>query len=197
MSCGCTTSPCSHSHTTCDATNEPLSSALNNFITTFYGTVTRTCVNNVVTWTLPCDLEAGSAAFPRNSGESVACYFMRFLDTFNANLAFAIGNKGYRTTPLTNVDVVLFRSVDVVNQDFTGTLTGPVNIYLSSNQAVNGDEFYISFDDLVITAVNNIEILSDSTSLLVIDTAGTLNGYLKAVYTGTAWDLTDTSVNIT
>lgn len=196
MSCGCVApSPCTCS--SCDPANEPLASALNNFITSFYGTLTKTCVNGVVVWALPCNLEAGSSAFPRNSGESIACYFMRFLETFNANLAFATGNKGYRSTTLSATDVVLFRNVDVVNQDFTGTLTGPVDIFLSSNGAVNGDEFYISFTNLVITATNNIEIKSDSTSLLLINTAGTLNGYLKAVYTGTAWKLTHTFVTIT
>lgn len=195
MSC----SSCGHSHctcTSCDPANEPLASALNNFITSFYGTLTKTCVNGVVVWALPCDLEAGNTTFPRNSGESIACYFMRFLETFNANLAFAIGNKGYRLTTLSATDVVLFRNIDVVNQDLTGTLVAPVDIFLSSNGAVNGDEFYISFDDLVITSTNNIEIKSDSTTLLLIDTSGTLNGYLKAVYTGTAWKLTHTFVTI-
>lgn len=195
MSC----SSCGHSHctcTTCDPANEPLASALNNFTTITFGPLVKTCVNGVVIWALPCDLEAGNPAFPRNPGEGLYCYFSRFIETFNANLAFAIGNKGYRLTTLSATDVVLFRNIDVVNQDFNGTLTGPVDIFLSSNGAVNGDEFYISFDDLVITATNNIEIKSDSTSLLLIDTAGTLNGYLKAVYTGTAWKLTHTFVTI-
>lgn len=192
MSC-CST----HTHTECDPNNEPLSSALNNFTTEFFGTVTKSCVNGVVVWTLPCDLAAGSAQFPRDSGESLACYFSRFVTSFSAAQAYATGQKGYRSTVLTNTDVVLYRNIDVVNQDFTGTLTGPVDIFLSSNGAVNGDEFYISFDDLIITAVNNIEIKSDATSVLLIDTAGTLNGYIKAVFTGTAWDLTNTVVNIT
>lgn len=183
--------------TTCDPNNEPLSSALNNFITQFFGTLTKSCVNGVVVWTLPCNLAAGAAAFPRQSGESLGCYFTRFIVAFQAQQAFAIGQKGYRSTVLTNTNVVLFRNVDVVNQDFTGTLTGPVDIFLSSNGAVAGDEFYLSFTGLVITAVNNIEILSDSTSLLLINSPGTLNGYIKAVYTGTAWKLTNTIVSIT
>lgn len=183
--------------TTCDPNNEPLSSALNNFITLFFGTLTKTCVNGVIVWTLPCDLEAGAAGFPRNSGESLGCYFTRFIVDFQGQQVFAIGQKGYRSTVLTNTDVVLFRNVDVVNQDFTGTLTGPVNLYLSSNGAVVGDEFYLSFTNLVITATNNIEILSDAVSLLVINSPGTLNGYIKAVYTGTAWKLTNTIVSIT
>lgn len=187
---------CPTTTTACDPNDEPLSSALNNFITQFFGTLTKSCVNGVVVWTLPCDLEAGSSEFPRNAGESLGCYFTRFITSFGAAQAFAIGQKGFRTTALTNTDVVLFRNIDVVNQDFTGTLTGPVDIFLSSNGAINGDEFYLSFTGLVITAVNNIEIKSDATSLLLINTAGTLTGYIKAVYTGTAWQLTNTIVNI-
>lgn len=192
MSCCNTTT----SHSECDPNNEPLSSALNNFITQFFGTLTKTCVNGEVVWTLPCDLEAGAAAFPREAGESLGCYFTRFIISYQAQQAFAVGQKGYRSTVLTNTDVVLFRNVDVVNQDFTGTLTGPVNIFLSSNGAEAGDEFYLSFTDLDITAVNNLEILSDAVSLLVLNSPGSLTGYIKAVYTGIAWKLTNTIVTI-
>lgn len=74
MSCACTQTPC-----TCDPAKEPLSSSLNNFITEMFGTLTKTCVNNEVVWTLPCDLGAGAANFPRNSGEALACYFLRYI----------------------------------------------------------------------------------------------------------------------
>lgn len=191
---------CSHCHTEsceCDPTLEPLSSALDNFTTAFFGTLSKTCVNGKIVWTLPCNLDAGAEDFPRNSGEGLACYFVRFAEAFFSSQVTTSGNKGYRLTTLTNSDVALFRSVDVINQDFDGTLTGPVNIAISSNGATEGDEFFISFDGLVITATNNIEITSDAVSLLVIDTPGTLDGYIKAVYTGTAWKLTLITVNIT
>lgn len=77
MSCSCSTTPCSCGG--CDATNEPTASALNNFITEFFGTLTKTCVNNEVVWTLPCDLAVGAPEFPRNSGEGLACYFLRYI----------------------------------------------------------------------------------------------------------------------
>ena len=72
-SCGC--NPCSES--SCDASNEPLSSALNNFITAFFGSLTKTCVNNQVVWVLPCDLDTGITGYPRIAGEGLACYFLR------------------------------------------------------------------------------------------------------------------------
>lgn len=197
MSCCTNTGSTTSQTTTCDPANEPLASSLDNFITEFFGTLTKSCVNNEVVWVLPCDLGAGSTSFPRNSGEGLACYFLRFMNAFLAAQVFATGQKGYRSTTLSATDVVLFRNVDVVNQDFTGTLAAPVDIFLSSNGATAGDEFYLSFTNLVITATNNLEIKSDATTLLLLNTAGTLNGYLKAVYTGTTWKLTTTIVNIT
>lgn len=195
MSCSCNCNPCSCT-TTCDSSNETIASSLNNFITSFYGTLEKSCVNNQVIWVLPCNLDSGNPSFPRNAGEGLACYFSRFMESFLAAQETSVGNKGYQTTVLTNSNHTLFVSSDFINQDYTGTLSGPVDIVLSSNGAVAGDEFYISFTGLVITAVNNIEIKSDATNLLTINSPGTLTGYLKAVYTGSAWKLTLTSTNI-
>lgn len=79
MSCGsCNCNPCSCD--VCDPNNEPLASALNNFITAFYGTVTKTCVNDEVQWILPCDLEEGlPGSLARREGEGVACYLLRLV----------------------------------------------------------------------------------------------------------------------
>lgn len=76
MSCGCHSNPC-QCEPECDAENEPLASALNNFITSFYGSVSKSCVNDEVVWQLPCDLEAGLPDFPRLPGEGIACYLLR------------------------------------------------------------------------------------------------------------------------
>lgn len=79
MSCSCNCNPC-RCTPSCDTTNEPISSALNNFILSFFGTVTKTCVNGQVVWALPCNLEAGSSLLPRTAGEGVACYLLRLFD---------------------------------------------------------------------------------------------------------------------
>lgn len=79
MSCSsCHTNPCRC--ISCDAANEPLASALNNFITAFFGTVGKTCVNNQIQWVLPCDLDVGIPTFPRFAGEGLACYFLRYVE---------------------------------------------------------------------------------------------------------------------
>lgn len=80
MSCSCNCSPCSCPDA-CDPSNEPLASALNNFITAFFGSVTKTCVNGQVVWALPCDLDSGVAGFPRNANEGIACYLLRYANS--------------------------------------------------------------------------------------------------------------------
>lgn len=74
--CNCNSNPCV-CDASCDPANEPLSSALQNFITAFFGSLTKTCVNGDVQWLLPCSLETGVEGFPRISGEGLACYFSR------------------------------------------------------------------------------------------------------------------------
>lgn len=86
MSCGscnnCGCSPCTCD--VCDPNNEPLASALNNFIASFFGSVGKTCVNNEVQWILPCDLNTGIPGFERRQGEGVACYLLRLFEYLNS-----------------------------------------------------------------------------------------------------------------
>lgn len=83
--CGsCNCSPC-YCNDECDASNEPLQSTVNNFIASFYGSVSKSCVNGVVVWSLPCNLDtAPFAGFPRIPGEGLACYFVRVLPQVGA-----------------------------------------------------------------------------------------------------------------
>lgn len=105
MSCGCCTTPCTCN--ACDATNESTASTLNNFITAFFGSVTKTCVNGEVQWVLPCDLDAGISGFPRLADEGIACYLMRIFGTLTS---------GYDGT------VTLCTNVDFTSPNFTKTL---------------------------------------------------------------------------
>lgn len=92
-SCGC--DPCTT--VTCDASNEPLASALNNFIVAFFGSLTKTCVNNQVVWVLPCDLDSGITGYPRVAGEGLACYFLRVFETISAGTLVKVSSDD--TTP--------------------------------------------------------------------------------------------------
>ena len=80
-SCNCNPCCCSGGSGECDPANEPTSSALNNFIASFFGILTKTCVDGNVVWTLPCDLEGGIPGFPRIPGEGIACYLVRMAES--------------------------------------------------------------------------------------------------------------------
>lgn len=140
MSCACNSSPCRC--LACDPEHEPLASALNNFITAFFGSLTKTCVNGQVSWVLPCDLEAGLASFPRNSGEGIACYFLRYVQTVTVGPAGPQGPPGDPLAPGTGftgaIDLVtgidytspnLFKQVVTLTYDngILKTVSAPVN----------------------------------------------------------------------
>lgn len=193
MSCSCNCNPCSHS-TSCDPNDEALSSVLNNLTLSLIGSPTKSCVNNQVVWVLPCDLDVGIPSFPKNTGESLACYFMRFME--QSSVGSSTGLKGYETTALSNASDTLIAHTDPQNQDYTGTLSGPVSIILSSSGATEGDRFSLSLTGLVVTAINSLSIMSDGITLFTFNTAGTLTGGIDVVYTGTVWKITINSVNL-
>lgn len=98
MSCCNTTSqvlvdPCSRCNEP-SATNEPLPSALENFIAAFFGTLEKSVVGGKVVWTLPCRLEVGLENNPRQAGEGLACYFLRLFEAGIIGLTGPGGPKG-------------------------------------------------------------------------------------------------------
>lgn len=80
----CNCNPCS-CDCSCDPENEAFSSAFNNFQVKFVGPITKTCVNGAVVWTLPCGLDDAEpvTGYPKLSGETVFCYFLRVLQNFD------------------------------------------------------------------------------------------------------------------
>ena len=66
-------------------------SALDNFITHFFGLLQKTVVDGKVVWTLPCDLAVGLEGNPRLPGEGLACYFLRL---FGQGIVGLKGDKG-------------------------------------------------------------------------------------------------------
>lgn|GEM_PF-2404345 len=90
---GSACSPC----TTCPTNSadcETLPSALQNFIDAFFGSVTKTEVNGVVTWTLPCSLDVGLPNNPRGPSEGLACYFLRLFQEGIVGLTGPQGETG-------------------------------------------------------------------------------------------------------
>lgn len=92
MSCA----PCNPGTTpVCDPAFEPLQSTVDNFVKEFFGSVTKTCVDGKVVWTLPCDLDEGIPGFPRIPNEGLACYFSRIMPLFAAGATGYTGFTGF------------------------------------------------------------------------------------------------------
>lgn len=96
MSCSkCNTQSCGGNPCCVCPTNsadcETLPSALQNFIDAFFGSLIKTEVGGVVTWTLPCSLDIGLPANPRLDNEGLACYFLRL---FNEGIQGQLGPQG-------------------------------------------------------------------------------------------------------
>lgn len=86
---------------------ESLPSQIGNFTLQFFGTVVKSEIDGQVVWSLPCDLDVGLPANPRNPEEGLACYFLRlFMDgivglTGPAGPAGADGTNGRNSYTVT------------------------------------------------------------------------------------------------
>lgn len=174
----------------CNANAETLASALNNFQTAFFGTVTKTCVNGKVVWTLPCDLDAGIDGYPRLAGEGVACYLLRIFQTINVNMS-----TGYMATTLSATDVELSQSTDVKYQEFNGTLTADVDINVDSVGAVAGNGFQLYWKNIDLGAFT-LRLLSEGTVVKTWTGPGTLSGFTEFIWSGSQWEPTKNSTDI-
>lgn len=92
--CKCNTNPCHCACPTNTATCETLPSQIDNFEKQFFGVVTKTEVNGVVTWSLPCDLDTGLENNPRLPNEGLACYFKRLFEQGIVGLTGPQGDSG-------------------------------------------------------------------------------------------------------
>lgn len=115
MSCGCNgevennnsgCTPCG----TCpenSAAAESLPSQIENFSQQFFGAVTKTEANGVVTWTLPCSLDVGLPGNPRGGSEGLACYFLRLFANGITGLTGPKGDTGTTGTDGNNAYTVI------------------------------------------------------------------------------------------
>lgn len=126
--CGCGCDPCS-TPAPVDAANETLSSALDNFILYFYGSVTKTVVDGAVVWTLPCDLATGISGYPRDPSLGTACYFKDLFIAFDARITA----EGIATTAARAVADAAQVTADAA----TARLNTFGNIVTQNKEAVN------------------------------------------------------------
>jgi hypothetical protein len=92
------------------ASCESLPSQIENFTLQFFGTVVKTEVNGVVTWSLPCSLDVGLPNNPRGIDEGLACYFLRLFHDGIVGLTGPPGAPGANGANGNNAYSVTLRS---------------------------------------------------------------------------------------
>lgn len=122
------------------AQSETLPSQIDNFTKQFFGTVVKTEVDGVVSWSLPCGLDVGLPENPRGVDEGLACYFLRLFQDGIVGLTGATGATGASGTNGNNAYTVTLSS-------FTQpTLAVPsVQVVTQYNPAIRED-MYIFID---------------------------------------------------
>lgn len=122
--------------------NETLSSQIENFTKSFFGVVTKTGVDGVVTWVLPCNLDVGLPNNARGADEGLACYFLRLFDegivglTGPAGETGASGLNGYNAFTVTTLGftqpTILSPSV-VVRTAYNPAILAGLNVFIASS----------------------------------------------------------------
>lgn len=138
MSCSCE-NPCG-SGLKNTAACESLPSQISNFTSQFFGVVTKTEINGVVTWSLPCSLDVGLPNNPRGVGEGLACYFLRLFDEGIVGLTGPMGLSGAAGTDGNNSYTVTLASFQ------QPTLATPnIQVFTAFNPAIlTGSYVFIS-----------------------------------------------------
>jgi hypothetical protein len=136
----------------CDPEHEPLPSTVDNFVTQFFGEVTKTCVNGEVVWELPCNLDEGIPGYPRQPNEGLACYFSRVLE----DISMGGGGGG-------PVDALL-RSNNL--SDLTNVPTARTNLGLGTMAVQNSSNVSISGG-----TITNAQIVNPTITGLTLNSA--------------------------
>jgi hypothetical protein len=164
-------------------------SLIDNLVTALYGKIQKDVFSGKVVWNIPCDPSTSPATiwnFPREQGEGVLCYILRFLNFFNdGHVTF------YGTFDGDLIGNVTGNLVGNVTGSVTGNATTATTLQNSRTIAASGDVTGIAtpFDGSnnisVPTTINNgaITPIKLSTGKPIWDTSGntTILGNIIAV----------------
>lgn len=166
MSCGstdglqCNTNPCRVTQAN-TAACESLPSQISNFTLQFFGTVVKTEVDGVVSWSLPCNLDVGLPNNPRGFDEGLACYFLRLFQDGIVGLTGPAGARGAPGCNGLNAFTVTLQSFQQVAQNDS------VQVLTSFNPSmVVGSYVFISTSGLYL--IDNSDV-SGLLSLRLVD----------------------------
>ena len=102
MSCGCS----NNTSTACPEVPYPtispesVPSLISNLVYALYGTIEKSVSNGRVVWNIPCDPSADPVTingFPREEGEGLLCYIIRYFDTLAPALLDVVTISGTQT----------------------------------------------------------------------------------------------------
>jgi len=121
---------------------ESLPSQIQNFTLQFFGTVVKTEVDGLVTWSLPCGLDVGLPNNPRGIDEGLACYFLRLFHDGIVGLTGPQGAPGANGANGNNAFTVTLRGftqptiaspiVQVVTQ-FNPAIIAGIYVYITNS----------------------------------------------------------------
>lgn len=185
------TNPCGTSSIN-SAACETLPSQIENFTTHFFGSVEKSEVNGTVTWTLPCELEVGLENNPRQTGEGLACYFLRLFregilgaqgPTGEPGEDGAAGRNAYTVTLASFVQPSLAAPYIQVTTSYNPAILVGMNVFIATSgyyevtaTSVNGDIWLTLLEPLgsapaVITA-GKLVVPSGNSGLSVVGPVG-------------------------
>jgi hypothetical protein len=128
MSCGCS----NNTSTACpdvpypSVSQESVPSLISNLVYALYGTIEKSASNGRVVWNIPCDPSADPVTidgFPREEGEGLLCYIIRYFDTLAPALLDVVTISGTQTIAGQKTFTLPVLG-DVVNNSLAQTITG-------------------------------------------------------------------------
>lgn len=144
---------------------ESLPSQIENFTLQFFGTVVKTEVDGVVSWSLPCTLDVGLPNNPRGVDEGLACYFLRLFHDGIVGLTGPPGSPGSSGANGANAFTITLKS-------FTQPTEGqPVTIITQFNPSMLAN-LYVFVDGSGWYQINN----TDGTGTLYLTLTKSLGG---------------------
>lgn len=188
----------------CDPEHEPLPSTVDNFVTQFFGEVTKTCVDGQIVWELPCNLDEGIPGYPRVEGEGLACYFARVIEDISmggggggpvdallrsnnlsdlTNVPTARTNLGLGTMAVQNASNVAISggtitNAQIVNPTITGLTLNAVNLVAPTITGGNISTSTISGGTIISPTVTNASIVTPTVTGGTITTTSIIGSTL-------------------
>jgi hypothetical protein len=135
MSCNCNSS--TYSSTCCpevpypSISSESVPSLIDNLVYALYGTINKTIVNGRVVWNIPCDPANDPATidgFPREEGEGLLCYIIRYFNFIGPITIIGDQPKGGGTNRLFYENDIVMTANYTITSGKNAMSAGPITV---------------------------------------------------------------------